>query len=230
MKLKRSIRQGSLQNHLRYHFWVYVLIAGLSFLLWGLVYTQTSYRPPQDKRIDLYIQGGAAQSETVNEYLRPIWEETVPEMEAVQAVMLLSPGGQNDYYATTQLTVYLSAAEGDIYILTSEDFKRLASQGVFVNLSDYIDNGLLDLGDLDLSAGRVAQVQIDAQGQAKYTGTTGLYGIPAKELYGFAKDLMIDNRDLVMAIALNSGNEENAVRFLEGLVRHTLAPKPDFFE
>jgi len=56
------------------------------------------------------------------------------------------------------------------------------------------------------------------------------YGIPARELYRFATELAIDNRDMVLAVAANSGNEEDTITFLNALIQHSRAPVPDFFK
>lgn len=230
MKLKTRLTAADLRTHLQYQGWLYALLIVLSIALTSLVYTQTAYRPPQHARIDLYIQGGAANADTVNQFLQPIWEEAVPETELVNAVLLMSGGGENDYYANMQLVTYFAAAEGDIYMLSSQDFKRFASQGSFVPLEDAIEAGILNTEDLSLGAGRVSLVESDIQGNLTTIGGLRQYGIPASQLYKFASELMIDNRDMVLAVAVNSGNEEDSIIFLNALIQATRGEKPDFFK
>jgi hypothetical protein len=129
MKLRTRLDAQAIRHHLRYYIWYYLLILVLSFAAWSLIYTQTAYRVPQEKRIDLYIQATGADPNVVNAFLKPVWEKAVPLQESVKAVMLLSPGGANDYYSNMQLITYITAAEGDIYMLSSDDFRRLAGQG-----------------------------------------------------------------------------------------------------
>ncbi len=230
MKLKTPLDGPTLANHFRYHKWLYLLFLVVPVVLWNLVYAQTAYRVPQEKRIDVYIQTSTADADAVNAWLAPIWQESVPAQELVNAVLMLSPGGQEDYYASVQLVTYLAAAEGDIYLLTTGDFKRLASQEAFVELTPYIQRGILQTGDVDLAAGYVTPLQDDDNGGYVAGDRRGLYGVPAYTLYGLATDLKIDNRDMVFAVAGNSGNEEASVRLLSGIIQHAQAPLPDFFK
>ena len=230
MKYCIPLTWKDIRNHLQYSFWKYLLIFVLSFGLWNLLYAQTAYRPPQDKRIDIYIQAAGADQDKVNEFLKPIWKASVPQEELVRAVLLISSGGESDYYGNVQLTTYIAAGEGDIYMLTLQDFKRLAGQGAFIDLEPLINQGRLQVDQLSLEAGRVALTEINEKGEIYATGTTAQYGILAFELYGFAADLQIDNRNLVLAIAVNSGNEEDSTTLMNALIQRTLAPKPDFFQ
>lgn len=230
MKLRTKITARDLRNHLRYFGWVYALIVLLSFGLWNMIYAQTAYRPPQDKRIDVYIQSSIADQEAVNAYLEPVWKSAVPEEELVQAVLLMAPGGENDYYANIQLMTYVAAAEGDIYFLTSSDFKRLAAQGAFVSLEEAIAEGRMDVSGLSLASGKVQMLESNESGDMVPVGGLEQFGVPAKELYRFATDLAIDNRDMVLAVAVNSGNEEDTITFLNALIQHSRGPVPDFFK
>lgn len=228
MKLKTPITAKTLKNHLVYHGWQYLLALAASFVVWNLVFIQTTYRPPQDKRIDLYIQSGTANQEAVDAFLLPIWKQAVPEEELVSATMMLQPGGVEDYYSSMQLMTYVAAAEGDIYMLTLEDFKRLAAQEAFVPLDDYLKDGVIQAEGIDLNPGRVTVVRMDEEGKTTVNAETALYGIPAFSLFRFASDMNIDNRNLVLALAINGGNIEDSARFLNALVQATAGPKPDF--
>ena len=230
MKLRTKLSWHEVRNHLRYQGWLYLLFCVLAFGLTSLVYTQTAYRPPQDRRIDLYIRSSSAEQEQVNAFLEPVWRQAVPEMELVNAVLLMSAGGANDYYADMQLVTYIAAAEGDIYMLPSSEFKRFASQGAFVALDDAIRDGRVDVSNLSLAAGRVKLVETDSDGTTTVVGEARQYGIPTKELYNFATELLIDNRDMVLAVAVNSGNEQAALTFLDALIQRARGEKPDFFK
>lgn len=228
MKLKTPLTTKGLKNHLVYHGWQYLLAIALSFVLWNLVFIQTTYRPPQDKRIDLYIQSGTANQEAVDAFLLPIWQQTVPHEELVTATMMLQPGGIEDYYSSMQLLTYFAAAEGDIYMLTLEDFKRLAAQEAFVPLDDYIKDGRIKAEGIDLNPGRVTVVKMDEDGNTVKGADTFLFGIPAFDLYRFASQMNIDNRNMVLALAINGGNLEDSALFLNALIEAAKGPKPEF--
>ena len=230
MKLNTRLTWQDIRNHLQYYGWLYLLLTALSFGLWNLVYAQTTYRPPQSARIDLYIQSSSADQDTVNAFLLPVWEEAVPDEELVNAVLLMSTGGENDYYSNIQLVTYIAAAEGDIYMLSSNDFKRFAAQGAFVALDDILKQGLIDVSGIELASGRVTPVDSNDEGVLVPAGEARQFGIPAAILYRFAADLMIDNRDMVLAVAANSGNEEDAITFLNALIQHTRGEIPEYFK
>jgi len=170
MKLRTKLSWHEVRNHLRYQGWLYLLFCVLAFGLTSLVYTQTAYRPPQDRRIDLYIRSSSAELEQVNAFLEPVWRQAVPEMELVNAVLLMSAGGANDYYADMQLVTYIAAAEGDIYMLPSSEFKRFASQGAFVALDDAIRDGRVDVSNLSLAAGLVKLVGLIRTARPPWSG------------------------------------------------------------
>ena len=230
MKLDTRLTWQDIRNHLQYCGWLYLLLTALSFGLWNLVYAQTAYRPPQSARIDLYIQSSSADQDTVNAFLLPIWEEAVPEEELVNAVLLMSTGGENDYYSNMQLVTYIAAAEGDIYMLSSNDFKRFAAQGAFIALDDILEQGLIDASGIELASGRVTPVDSNDEGVLVPAGAARQFGIPAGILYRFATDLMIDNRDMVLAVAANSGNEEDTITFLNALIQQTRGEIPEYFK
>ena len=230
MKLRVKKTWADFRHHLQYSTLIYALLIGLSIALVSLIYTQTAYRPPQNKRIDIYIQSSTSTQEVVDEFLKPIWDSAVPDMELVNCVLLMSPGGANDYYANMQLVTYITAAEGDIYLLSSTDFKRFASQGAFVDLGAAIEHGILDVSGLEVNSAKVVEVEVGTDGGVTTIGEAKQFGIPAASLYKFATDLQIDNRDMVLAVAVNSQNEEPAIRFLNALIQETRAEAPEFFK
>ena len=212
MKIKTPINRKKIRTHISYNFWKYILVIAAAVFGWDLLYSMTAYKSPEDKRIDLYIQSPLVTEQRAEAFFQPIWEERVPDMEVVDAVMLTS--STQDYYGSMQLTVYIMAQEGDIYMLSSSDFKSFASQGVFLDLQPAIDEGKLHTEGLDLSAGYVAL--IDDNGLP--TGERQLFGIPAASLGGLAEGLGLDTRDMVLSVTAFSGNEENVIRFLDGLI------------
>ena len=220
MKIKTPLDGASQKTHFAYHFWIYILIIAASVFGWNLLYTMTAYRSPENKRIDLYIQSNTVSQESAEAFLKPIWESTVPEMEAVDSVILAS--NAQDYYSSMQLTVYIMAQEGDIYLMNSADFKTYASQGVFIDLQPYIDAGRIDVSDIDLSAGFVAP--LDEEGLPE--SERRLFGIPIYSLYGYADGLGLDNRDMILGVTAFSGNEENVIAFLNGFLAAGRGERP----
>ena len=152
----RSFQKARLKNHLMYDIWKYVLVIALCWFGWELLYTTTAYRSPQDKRIDVYVMSATASDELMEAFLKPIWEETVPEVELVEGVSLL-PGGADDYYANMNLTVKMAAGEGDIYFLPQDTFKSYALNGSFVPLDEYVESGRIKIEGLDVDRAHLAR-------------------------------------------------------------------------
>ena len=214
MKIKTPFTKQRLRTHMTYNTWKYIVVIIASVFGWNLLYTTTAYRSPEHLRIDAYIQSASATNEGVDAFFKPLWEELVPDMETVTNVLLTSSTSE-DAYANMQLSVYIMAGEGDIYILTTDDFKNYASQGAFINLAPYIENGMLNVDGIDVSAGYVATVDENNVP----TGETLLYGIPAYTLNNFKTGMNIYNNNLVIAITGFSNNEENVVKFTNGLIQ-----------
>ena len=212
MKIKTPITRKTIRTHITYNFWKYILVIAAAVFGWDLLYAMTAYKSPEDKRIDIYIQSPLVTEQRAEAFFQPIWEERVPDMEVIDSVILAS--STQDYYGNMQLTVYIMAKEGDIYMMSSADFKSFASQGIFLNLQPAIDEGLLHVDNLDLSAGYVALV--DENGLP--TGDRQLFGIPAASLGGLAEGLGMDTRDMVISVTSYNGNDENVISFLDGLI------------
>ena len=227
MKLKTPLDRQTLKDHLHYSLWKYALLVAIAIFAWDLIYAYTAYRSPQDKRIDIYIQSATATQEQTEVFFEKIRQTAVPDMELINSVLLMG-NAQTDMYAAQQLTTYIMANEGDLYFLTGGDFKRFAGQGVFLELEDAIQDGRLDVHDVDLSSGYVAIQSYDEEKEAMMpVSQQHLYGIPASSLFGFMTELGIDNRDLYMCVTIYNQNDENVLRFLNELIRATRGPMPD---
>lgn len=220
--MKTPVTKARLINHFTYSAWKYLLVCACAIFGWSLIYTQTAYRSPQDKRIDLYIKSGTLSEELMESYFETLRKETAPEMEIIQGVSLLA-SSSDDYYSQMQLTTYIMAGEGDIYILPAEDFKSFAAQGVFIPLEELVQDGTLHLDGIDTAAGYVTIRDED-------TGTveTHMYGVPLESLYGFMDSLQLDNRGKVLAITVNNQNDENVIPFADVLIQRNRADKPDW--
>lgn len=213
MKIRTQLSKERIKTHFTYSSWKYIAVVLAAVFGWNLLYTMTAYRSPEHLRVDVYVQSGTAIDEVVEAFFKPVWDECVPDMETVDAVILTSSAAE-DAYANMQLSVYIMAGEGDIYILNTADFKNYAAQGAFIDLTPYVENGMLNIDGIDTSAGYVATVDIDGIP----TGEKQFFGIPAYTLDGMKSKAGIYNSDLVIAVTGFSHNEENVVKFLNGMI------------
>ena len=226
MLISTPLTKKKISDHLTYHGWKYVLILLASIFGWNLIYTQTAYRVPQDKRIDVYIKSATTTQEVCDAFLEPIWKETVPEMELVSSALI---SAANDYTSTMQMTVWIAAGDGDIFILPSADFKNYASNGAFAPLQKYVDDGTLQVDGVDLSAGRVAVATgQDENGNAVYDEALQLFGIPLYTYYGYMDGMSLDNRDMVMCVLANNRNDANVFPFMNALLQAGVGEPPSW--
>jgi len=207
MRFQMPITKRKISHHFQYAVWMYLLLAALALFGWNLVYTVTRYRPPENKQVEFYVQAGMNSETPLNELADRIHEEIMPEMELVTSTVVTV---SDDYYGNMQLTVWISAAQGDVYLLGKEYFKGFAASGAFMDLQPLVDNGTLDVEGIDLAKGVVQQTDSDI---------SGLYGIPADALTGFIKD-EVNTKDMVLCILVNNGNDEYSVMFLNYLLEH----------
>ena len=212
MKIKTPITKTRLRTHFAYNFWKYLIAILGSIFAWNLIYTTTAYRAPQEKRVDLYIQSSYVSEESSKNFINPIWEASVPNMETVSSVILASSA---DYYSNMQLSVYIMAGEGDIYLLSTQDFKNFASQGAFIDLAPYVESGQINVDGIDISAGKVALV--DDEGLP--VGENIQFGIPAYTLSGYTDMGMMDYSNIVMAVTTFNGNQENVLKFFDAFIQ-----------
>lgn len=222
MKIKTPITKAGLRTHFTYSSWKYLLIVAASIFGWNLLYTTTAYRSPEHLRVDVYMQSTTATEEKVNAFFKNIWDACIPDMETVSPVILTST--TEDYYGSMQLSVYMMAAEGDLYILNTADFKTYAAQGVFLDLAPFIESGELDVDGIDLAAGNVAI----ADDEGVPTAQMGQFGIPLYSLYGYMDGMLLDNRDMIIGVTAFNGNEENVLKFLNGFLQAGRDEKPEW--
>ena len=217
MQFKTPLTRKKLSDHLTYHGWKYIILVAGAILGWNLIYAQTAYRVPQEKRIDVYIKCATTSQAVADAFLEKVWKEIVPEMELVSSTLMAAT---NDYSSEMQMSVWIAAGEGDIYILPSADFKSYASAGAFLNLQAFVDDGTLPVEGVDLSAGKVCMaVGSDAQGNTVYDEELQLFGIPLDSYYGYMEGMSLDNRGMVMCVLTANRNDANVLPFMGALLR-----------
>lgn len=217
MSIKTPLTARALKNHFTYGSWKYLLLVVAAVFGWNLIYTTTQYRPPDDKKIDFYVASNSADSEALNAWLEAARLSDFPDMELIEPYVIME--GSEDYASQMQLSTYIMAGEGDVYLLEADRFKTYAAQGAMLPLDAYVADGTIDTQGLDLSAGYVT---------IEETGERVLAGIPADSLFGLINQFGVDCRGRVLSIMVRSGNESNAVKFVDYLLKHMQEPAPDW--
>ena len=205
--MKTPINAETLRHHFTYSWWKYVLVLIAGIFLVNLIFTVTAPRIPEDKRVDFYIYG-LSDSESLNAYMEKIRSEEMPDMEIMTSLTMFP----NDAYGPMQLMTYMSAQEGDVFLLTRDEFLSYASSGAFLPLEDDEElMGIFNEAGIDLRRGWRTLADSDE---------THLYGIPADMLPGLNALCYADNGFLTVTVY--NGNQENVMKFLRILCRDML--------
>ena len=211
--MKTPINAETLRHHFTYSWWKYILVLIGGIFLVNLILTVTTPRIPEDKRVDFYIYG-LSDSESLNAYMEKIRSEEMPDMEIMTSLTMFP----NDAYGPMQLMTYMSAQEGDVFLLTRDEFLSYASSGAFLPLEDDEElMGIFNEAGIDLRRGWRTLADSDE---------THLYGIPADMLPGLNALCYADSGFLTVTVY--NGNQENVMKFLRILCRDMLvAPEAE---
>ena len=129
--MKTPITSTRLKEHFRYNWWKYLLIVAIGFGLVDLLYSVTAYRPPREKTLGLYVYGYTDDLK-LSSYLENIRETELTDMEEITSVRMLDDSA----YGPMQVMTYLSAGEGDLYLLSRDTFLSYASEGTMIPLEN----------------------------------------------------------------------------------------------
>lgn len=181
---KTRLTKESLSNHFHYAKWIYVLIICLSAFGLDLLFTVTEYHPPAERKVEIYLMGGLGDVEQLDGLAARALEygKTIdPTLEEV-TFLPLSYSGEDDIYGPQKLMVLLAAQEGHVYFVDRTYLEQFINMGVAQPLEDYIDQGLLDPGDRDLSSVTYEEPSFDED--TPPSGETHVYALQAEPLQG----------------------------------------------
>lgn len=199
--MKTPVTWKAIRQHFTYSWWKYVLLACLAVFGWNLAYTMTEYQPPDDKKVDMYVFS-YGENGLMDAYMEQIRTTYMSDMEQMLSYYV----GQDDTYTPMQLTTYVAAGEGHLYILPKSYFQSYAAQGAFLPLEDV--PGLTDsLTQAGVSFDRGWRTVVD-------DGEKHLFGIPLADFPGL-KAYIYDPSDLYISIIVTNGNDDNSCKFLQ---------------
>lgn len=208
------VTKRRLAEHWRYSWWKYAMLAVAAVLGIDLLFSVTAYRPPEEKKLQLYLCNGYADASALQEDLWPDLLAACPEQEELTALNIDLTN--DDSYNQIQFTTYVAAREGDVMLLPLAEARTLASEGVenaFVELTPYVQSGVIPVEGIDLSRGRMTDSQ----------GNEGLYAIPADLLYGLL-DYRCNPSGAVLVAMAYGGNDATAATLLGQMVARFYDP------
>lgn len=209
-----------LKNHLTYSWWKYLVLVVACVMGVDMLFAMTAYRVPEDKKVEVYILNDYIQAQALEETLWPPFAEGYPDQEQLTVLNINLAGG--DIYAAMQFSAYAAAQQGDVCLMPVSEVEKLAADGAqyaFLELTPYVESGLIDTEGIDLTPGRMSTSD----------GTEGLYAIPADTLYGLLA-YGNDPADSMLCILDYSGNDEHAAAVLGMIIDLGREEKPEGYD
>lgn len=206
--MKTPVNAETLKHHFTYNWWKYLIALLAGTFLVNLLYTVTTPRIPEEKRVDFYIFG-LANEQAVTEYMEQVRVSEMPDMEIMAPSVMM----QDDTYGPMLLMAHIAAREGDVYLLSREDFLGYSSGGAFLPLEEDTElMAVFNEAGIDLRRGWRTLSEEDE---------THLYGIPIDVLPGLNSLCYAENGYLCVLSA--NGNDENVLKFLRILCRDMIS-------
>lgn len=218
--MQKQLTKSWLRNHFSYSWWKYLLATVICVFGINLLFTMTEYRPPEEKKIELYMLNGYADAQAMQQELWPLFQAECPDQEELTVLNIDLMG--NDAYTYMQFSTYVAARQGDVCLMPESEVRKLAEDGAehaFIELTDYVESGMIDVKDIELSKGLFA----DSQGRQR------LYAIPADSLYGLL-EYGCDPKDSYLVVLAYNGNDENAVRMMNLMIGQYHGEKPQDYD
>lgn len=204
--MKTPLTKARIRHHLTYCSWMYVLLAVLSVFVWNIYFTSTAYRPPEEKKVILYVYASGDEV-PLNTYIDQINQTEMVDMEEMNAVISVP----DETYGTMVIMAHVAAGEGDLYIMDKNYYQSYASEGLFVPLDE-----LPQVAALMEDHATAIERAYRRNGE---TNERHLYGIPLSLLPGMSEYVYTGNVECYLSVAVNSNNDENAMKLFEILLR-----------
>lgn len=239
-------REG-IRNYFHYSKTTYLIIAVIAVFVGDLLFSMTSYRAPNERNIEVELVAGYADTEQLAPYEQAALEAlTAYEIERDQAagidvsaedyepqiceVSFLLLGydtdGDESYYGAQKYMVTMAAQEGDIFVVERGLLEGLVSDGLAVDLSPYIENGVIDPGARDLSRVTFNEyVNVDAGEEP--TGNTCVYALQADDLTGLWDVAQFNPTDKYIVVMSYSENQDTAAAMVQWMIDTFESNEPD---
>lgn len=216
---KERITKQWLKNHIFYSWWKYLALAAVCVFGVDMLFSMTEYRPPEEKKVEIYVLHDYIEATAVQQALAPLFFEECPEQEELTVLSINI--GSDDMYARMQFTTYAAARQGDVYMMPVTEFRNLTAEeyDAFVDLTPYLESGVIDVRDIDVSAYTVEHED----------GTKGVYAIPSDTLYGLTA-YSNDPEGSILCLTAFGGNIDAAAQALNLMIEQYHGEKPDDYD
>ena len=140
-----------LKNHFAYNWWKYALSAAVSAMLVSIVFAVTAYRPPAEKKVELYVLNGYIDAETFQRDFWPELQARKPEQEEL-TVLNINLTDSSNIYAPMQFSTYVAAQQGDLFLISRDEMRRITADGAQEALVARAKRAMIRRGGVDEAA------------------------------------------------------------------------------
>ena len=227
---KTGIKKENLRDFFSYHKMIYVLLTICVWILADLLYNATQYQVPNEKQVHFMLVSTTAETEGMLRELEVSaladGQEFDPTLEEVFFQRIaFDPNNDMDGTGGQQYMVMLGVGEGDIYRLPEDLMLVLVKEGYALPLEGYIESGILDPGDVDLSKVTFGEPEDleDYDPTAKH-----IYAIPMANLYRMMlPDINVDNRAMYMVLMVYSENPDTSAYVMDYVIEQLTYELPE---
>lgn len=205
-----------IRDHWHYSWWKYAILLALTLIGIDMLFAVTAYRPPEERRLQLFVCNGYADAAALEEDLWPALLEACPDQEELvaQNIDLVT----DEYYSQIQFTTYIAAREGDVCLLPVSQLRNLTADGAeyaFLELTPYVESGVIPTQGIDLTPGMFKDSD----------GKEGLYAIPADGLYGL-REYGCNPAGGMLTVMAYSGNSDTAATLVGQMIERFTEEPP----
>lgn len=237
-----KLTRDRLKNHYQYGKMIYVGIIIVAVMLADVLFTVTAYRSPGERKVEIELVGVYADETNAAPFEQAALEagqaferardeaagidvnaegyETQLELVQFMSVMY-DMTSEDAYYDQQRFMVMLAANEGDIFIVDRALMNNLVDQGLAVDLTPYIESGVIDPGERDLS--RVTYAEYVEEGQPA-TGKQCVYALQTDSMAGLWNHFQFDFREKYMVLMAYSDNQDTSAVVMQSMIEQLEEP------
>lgn len=231
-----KLTKDRLKNHYQYCKSIYIGIIIAAVMLADVLFTVTAYRSPGERKVEIELVGVYADVANAAPFEQAALEagqaferardeaagidvnaaDYETQLEQVQYLTVMYDMTSEDaYYDQQRYMVMLAANEGDIFIVDRPMMNDLIDQGLAVDLTPYIESGVIDPGERDLS--RVTYPEYVEEGQPA-TGNQCIYALQTDSMAGLWNNFQYDFREKYMVLMAYSDNQDTSAVVMQTMI------------
>lgn len=226
------VSKAKFKNFVFYSKWMFIAIAAVTLLVTDIIYTGTRYTPPDEREVSIQIVTGYVNTDDgllrVAENALMAGIEFDPTLEAVTFQNIgYDPDNDTDGYGYQKYYVMLGVGEGDIYMVPKAIMNSLVRQGYVLPLEGYIEQGVINVGDMDLEPVTFHESE---ELENYDPEAMHVYAIPTDGLNAMMEDdIGMNNHGFYLVLMGFSGNPDTSAFVMNNIMEQLTAPEPEWY-